>query len=138
VTSLLNAVVQPSERITRFGFERKHIDPLTLRAKPPLFKKDRRGEVSVMRISGLDESAVWDIAKNHVEPTRGIPAIARADLSAAVPMEWGLQVTPAPPPPEHACIVGWPENDSEEARAKELNIRHRLAEVCRVFPRPPL
>jgi hypothetical protein len=97
VTSLLKARVQPSERITRFGFERKHIDPLTLKAKPPLFKKDRRGEVSVMRTTRLNDSAVWDIARDHVEATRGIPAIARADLSASVPMEFGLQVMPAPP-----------------------------------------
>jgi hypothetical protein len=80
----------------------------------------------------LHEAVIWQLGIDHVEPTRGKPVLARADISVGniedVGKELGfsLRLDANDDPPRHAAIVGWPEKSLAKALCLELAARARL------------
>ncbi len=79
------------------------------------------GEVSVFRINGLSETAIWEIG-GDVGRKRGRTLYARGDTKASDVMKLGLEIRPNEPPPRHADLVGWPENDKPRQKLIALQI----------------
>lgn len=88
-----------------------------------------RGEVSVFRIDGLDEGAVWKIGSNVAlkrEQTLHARGDTKADEIRAIRADEirkvRLDIVPHEPPRRHANIVGWPENDKPRQKIIALQI----------------
>lgn len=128
----LDVRVGENELLSRFIFEKKHIDSVNGRARRGLFRTGPARELSVFRTSAMPETEIWEIARTHVDPGRNAPAIARAEFAAGVPMEFGLAVVSDEPPPRHACVAGWPPGDTDDEVAALHDLQHRLAEATRV------
>ena len=124
----LNSTPDPTETVTRYIFERNHFAPDKARVKPKAFEPasaDKR--TSVFRVIELTDEQIWDLGAEYVEPLRGRPSLARADLSIAKITRLGLQVNPSEPPPRHADIAGWSdEKDANMSKAQELAAEARL------------
>jgi hypothetical protein len=80
-----------------------------------------RGEVSVFRVDGLSEAAIWGIG-NDVAKKRERTLYARSDTRALDVTKLGVKVVPSEPPPRHANLVGWPENDKPRQKLIALQI----------------
>ncbi len=80
-----------------------------------------RGEVSVFRINGLSEIAIWEIGSD-IARKRDRTLYARGDTKAFDVMKLGLEILPDEPPPRHADLVGWPENDKPRQKLIALQI----------------
>ena len=96
--------------LTRFLFESNEFSGAI--AKPKAFKPNfdagrQRHEHSVFRTKDMNESAVWQVAGEHVEPVRK-RVIAFANIPALEVINAGLRVETDEPPPLHSVIVGWP------------------------------
>ena len=107
--------VDPSEHVSRFlinGDIRSSDNTVRHRAFLPSASKL---EISVFRISDLLEDAIWALAVEKVEPTRG-KVIGRGDLTVSTIMGEGLRVRPDQnATSRHADIVDWPAD--RDARA---------------------
>ena len=79
------------------------------------------GEVSVFRTEGLEETAIWDIGSS-VAAKRERTLHARGDTKASEIMKLGLKISPSEPPPRHANLVGWPENDKPRQKLIALQV----------------
>lgn len=112
----------PEETTARYLFERGHFSPENSRVRPRALEPARQDhKTSVYRIVGLPEREVWRLGERHVEPARGKPILARADLSVAAIHSIGLVLEPHEPPVRHANIAGWPgEKDVWKSKAQEL------------------
>jgi hypothetical protein len=80
-----------------------------------------RGEVSVFRIDGLSETAIWEIGSD-VARQRDRTLYARGDTKASDVMKLGLDIRPNEPPPRHADLVGWPQNDKPRQKLIALQV----------------
>ncbi len=112
--------VDPSVTVSRFLIKRDIRQDTGIRHNaflPP----ESNLKVSVFRILELSEQAIWALAVEHVEPSRG-PVIGRGDLVVLTILEECLRVTPdQDPASRHADIVNWPENrDARATIAKVL------------------
>jgi hypothetical protein len=87
--------ISPEESLTRYIFQRNHFTPTIKRVKyAALLPPD--DETSIYRISGFEESVIWDIGLRFVgKEQRGNPK-ARADLFASHVLNNGLDVLPIP------------------------------------------
>lgn len=81
----------------------------------------RHGEVSVFRIDGLDHSAIWEIGID-VAKKRARTLYARGDTGATDVRKVGLDVRPDEPPPRHANVIGWPEDDKPRQKLIALQL----------------
>lgn len=121
--------VSPQESLARYVLQRSHF-----RAdgtiKHNALMPARDGKTSVFRVSGLTDSEIWNIGHDHVVPKRGKPLLGRAEIMAQHVFDSNLGVEADEPPPRHANITGWPEEQSEcILLAQELAAR---AEFCRI------
>ena len=80
-----------------------------------------REEVSVFRIDGLSETAIWEIGSD-VASKRDRTLYARGDTKAFDVIKLGLEIRPNEPPPRHADLVGWPENDKPRQKLIALQV----------------
>ena len=126
-------LVGDDEPVSRFIVDSRHFKPdrvLPKAFEPKLDDERQRSETSVFRTMGIDASDIWKLAERHVEPTRGKPVLARAELHVRDAALESLSVVGDEPPVRHAVIVGWPEGDDEKSRRKligqELASRARL------------
>lgn len=82
---------------------------------------NRNGEVSVFRVAGLNETEIWtiggDVARSVARNLHG-----RAEIEARAVRQKDLDVVPAEPPPRHANIVGWPDNDKSRQKILALEL----------------
>ena len=116
------------EKLARYIFSARHFSREKLRVKAEAFMPSR-GEVSVFRIDGLGENAIWEIG-NDVARKRVQTLYARGDtrtndirsIRVDDPMKTTLDVVPHEPPPRHANIVGWPENDKPRQKVLALQV----------------
>ena len=113
------------EKLARYIFSARHFSREKLRVKAEAFMPSR-GEVSVFRIDGLDEEAIWEIG-NDVALKREQTLYARGDTKAndirnIQDEEIRLDIVRDEPPPRHANIVGWPENDKPRQKVLALQI----------------
>lgn len=83
--------------------------------------EDKR--LSVFRVLGLDEHAIWVLGGS----LRTQPLLGRADIAAATVRETGLALDADDIPPRHANITGWPDDNSAiKLKALELSERAHL------------
>jgi hypothetical protein len=87
-------------------------------------------ETSVFRISHLKDDEIWDIGQREVIRNSGRRLHGRADIILSKVLENGLSISPDDPPPRHANIVGWPDEESKQkmiaiALAAEAQLRLR-------------
>ncbi len=123
--------VSEQEKLSRFIFSRSHFSPTKGEVKfgafiPPKGSKD----LSVYRISTLDDEAIWEIGLTEVQRAQGLKA--RADLLAKVVFDIGLEVVPETSTHAlHANITPWSDDEVErKSLATELALKSRLV----IFP----
>ncbi len=80
-----------------------------------------QGEVSVFRVDGLIAAQIWEIG-DEIAEQRARTLYARSDIKAGEVGRNGLDILPAEPPPRHANIVGWPENDKPRQKLMALQL----------------
>lgn len=73
-----------------------------------------KGETSVFRVSGISDIEIWHIGEKYVVSSQNKPLFGRADITASIIMDNGLDVIPQEPPVKHANIIGWPEDKSKQ------------------------
>lgn len=113
--------VDPSENVSRF-LVKGDIRAQDNVIKPTVFLPSASNlEVSVFRTYDLSEQAIWALAVENVEPSRG-RVIGRGDLTVSTIIEESLRVRPdQDSASKHADIVNWPENrDARATIAKVL------------------
>lgn len=108
--------ISPTEPLARYIFQKGHFSSSHGRVKYGAFMPaPNNRETSVYRISGLNDTEIWDIGNNFVSKLRSIPLLGRADILTSKVLNKGLKVKPAPEPhPRHANITDWPEKSSEQ------------------------
>jgi hypothetical protein len=116
----LAAVVQDRENLSRFIFSRRHFSQQPARVKAEAFMPDS-GEVSVFRVDHLAETEIWRIGSSVVR-RESRTLHARGDILAHDVKRNSLDVVPSEPPPQHAAIVGWPENDKGRQKLIALEL----------------
>ena len=119
------AAIGDDEKLARYIFSARHFSREKLRVKAEAFMPSR-GEVSVFRIDGLGEAATWEIGSD-VAMKREQTLYARGDTKTDEIRkirvdEIRLEIVPDEPPPRHANIVGWPENDKPRQKIIALQI----------------
>ena len=134
--------VSLGETLTRFIRYNSHFSVVTNRVKPDAFLPHRkRIDVSVFRISGLNDSAelskneVWEIGREYVQ-TEERPIKARADLLAAIVYQNNLEVVPDEPPQKHANITPFPAENSPTDRKTRRSIATKLANASKLVVLP--
>jgi hypothetical protein len=80
-----------------------------------------KGEVSVFRVDRLTGPQIWKIG-TEISEERHRTLYARGDTRAREVRKVGLDVSPMEPPPRHANIVGWPENDKPRQKLIALQV----------------
>lgn len=129
--------MSPSEPLSRFIFSSGHVKAGGSQAKwRAFYLKPTDKDVSIARIEGLDEESIWALG-DETGAERQQRAIARADITRSKVQAMRsdvaprIDVVPDPPPPSHALIVNWPDQD--EARRAICMV---LAAEASAVPRP--
>lgn len=116
----LGAVVNGNENLSHFIFSKREFSRQPRRVKAEAYMP-RKGEVSVFRIDGLGDSLIWRIGA-ELAHKRKRTLYGRGDTRTRSVRQAGLDVLPAEPPPRHANIVGWPENDKPRQKLLALQL----------------
>ncbi len=119
-------LINPLEDLTKFIFNKSQFSSSNKRVKYSVFIPPSNRRLSVFRVVGLSETAVWEIG-NDVGTERELTLLARADIKVSSVTKIGLEIDADDIPPRHANIVGWPAEDSEiKLRAMELAEKAKL------------
>jgi hypothetical protein len=113
-------IVGANEILSRYIFSTRYFSRSPLRVKAEAYMPSR-GEVSVFRINGLSEIAIWEIGSD-IARKRDRTLHARGDTKASDVMKLALEILPNEPPPRHAALVGWPENDKARQKLIALQV----------------
>jgi hypothetical protein len=116
----LQSVVGDNEKLARYIFSTRHFIRQPPRVKAEAYMPSR-GEVSVFRIDGLNQTAIWGIG-NDIAAKRERTLYARGDTKAGQVRKLGLDIRPYEPPPRHANVVGWAENDKPRQKIIALQL----------------
>ena len=119
---MLQTIVNPSERISRFILNSKHISSSGHPKSAVFIPSKRTKDISVYRTSDVPEVEIWDIASQYVEKLREDQkkVLARADLPAKNYFDASLQFDPNGYPHKlHANVINWP---SEEMEIKRMSV----------------
>ncbi|MDQ3174318.1 MAG: hypothetical protein M3Q91_11530 [Acidobacteriota bacterium] len=81
----------------------------------------KEGQVSVFRVDRLTAVQIWRIG-DEIAEERNRTLYARGDIQARQVTRNGLDILSEEPPPRHANIVGWPENDKPRQKLMALQI----------------
>lgn len=107
--------IKSDELLARYLFSNRHFAKTTGRVKPGAFLKPPKDEyLSVYRISGISESAIWELGQEYAAKPSKRKLVARGDVSVSDVLAQDLTVTDEQPQPRHAGIRGWPLNKSSE------------------------
>lgn len=111
---MLHQATDETDGVSRFIFDRKHFAPENHRVKPRALEPGHADNMtSVYRTGGLQEGDIWQLSIAYVEPDRGKPTLARADLRVSAITRLNLRVIADNTPPRHANIADWPTDRSE-------------------------
>jgi hypothetical protein len=108
------------EMLSRFIFQSNHFN--LKGPKPGAFLPSaNKTQISMMGIDDLSEDEIWPLG-DIVGEGRGLPTIARADISAESINDCGLSILPDPQPhPRHVNVTGWPiPKEEKKSVALEL------------------
>jgi hypothetical protein len=100
--------VREEETLARYLYGKSHFRTSTNTVKHHAFMPPSDKKVSVFRTDGLVEEEIWALGEN----LRAEAMAARADITVLNVKATGLGVDPDEPPARHACIVGWPHDES--------------------------
>ena len=114
------AAIGDDEKLTRYIFSTRHFSRQSPRVKAEAYMPNR-GEVSVFRIDGLNQAAIWKIG-GDVAMKRERTLYARGDTKVNDARKVGLDILQDEPPPRHANLVGWPESDKPRQKVIALQI----------------
>lgn len=118
--SSLPSLIAANETVSRFILSRRHFS-----LQPPRIKAEaympRQGEVSVFRTEGLREPQIWSIGSEIAQSAKRT-LHARGDTVVHEVRQIGLDILKAEPPPRHANIVSWPENDKPRQKLIALQL----------------
>ena len=123
--------VQPQEMLARYIFSQSQFSKTQGRIKAGAFLPPRNLELSVTRHRDASEAKVWalgiDAAQQSERTLHG-----RADTLALTYQSQELRTNADPQPenPNHAIVVGWPEDDKP---AQKL-IAQQIAAVAKFVP----
>lgn len=102
--------IDDNESLGRYLLSRRHFSSQKNIVKPSAFMPPPNLHVSIFRIKGLDENAIWNIGENEVikktQPTKTL--YGRAEIISLAVKLVGLEVAPDDSPPRHSNIKGWP------------------------------
>jgi hypothetical protein len=112
ITGIAALSVSDDEMLARFILFRDHIRSDDT-VRPDAFIPYRYIELSVTRHLGLSDSEIHGLGK-EVAAEREKEYHGRADLKAAVARANRLNVVSSEPPRNHANIIGWPAEKSEQ------------------------
>lgn len=112
-------VVSSDERVARFIYHKGDWSKQPIpKPKTKVFmpeKYEGQWETSVCGLAATSEQRIWEIANQTRSPLK---ALARADLIVSAIEEVGLRTVSAPDLkknyPEHAVIVGWPDEKEKQ------------------------
>ena len=105
----------PSEKITRYLFQRGYYAPKYRRVKYNAFLPAPDGKTSVYRITSLASHQIWDIGKRYVAEERKKTLLGRGHIIASDVLILGLEIKPDTEIHlRHANIAGWPTKKSEK------------------------
>jgi hypothetical protein len=110
----LDETVSADENITRFINQKAYFRSNgTVRHNA--FMPNRDGEVSVYRISEIDDSEVYAIGTKYFAEITGKPLMGRADIIVSEVFKHDLRIQPHQDPhPRHASICGYPDEKPEQ------------------------
>lgn len=115
--------IKNNEPLARYILESSQFSRLKNIVKPSAFMPAPNLQLSVFRIEGLDQKAIWELGEKEVV-SRIIPIktlYGMAKLLALSAKSAGLRIDPDDTPPRHANIIGWPkEKDEQKIIAIEL------------------
>ena len=127
--------VDSQEMLARYVFSKSHISREKRRIKPNAFMPPMNLELSVTRHRDTTEAEIWTIGDDTAAKTNRT-LYARGDVLTATYCSQKLQVLAAPElsmnNPNHANVVGWPENDKAAVKL----IAMELAAVANFVPAP--
>ena len=116
----LKASISEEEKVARYIFSRSHFSRKSLRVKAEAYMPNG-GEVSVFRTNGLDEATIWGIGSDLAKKRERV-LYGRGDTIVSEIRKASLHIRSEEPPPRHANIVGWPENDKPRQKILALQI----------------
>ncbi len=104
--------VEDNETLARFIFYARYIrNNKTVRENA--FIPYPHQSLSVTRHTGLNETDLWDIGKN-IATELILQLYGRADICANIVRRKRLKIEPTATPRNHANIIGWPTEKSEQ------------------------
>ncbi len=111
----MDEAVSADENITRFINQKAYFRPGDRSVKHNAFMPNRDGEVSVYRITGIDDSEVYAIGTEYFAEITGKPLMGRADIIASEILRHELSIqSHQDPHPRHANIIGFPDEKSKQ------------------------
>ena len=115
--------IKNNETLSRYILNSNQLSRLKNIAKPSAFMPTPNLQLSVFRIKGLEQNAIWEIGEKEVaskiKPIKTLYGMAKI-LSLSVKSA-GLIIDPDDTPPRHANIIGWPQKkDKQKMIAIEL------------------
>jgi hypothetical protein len=120
---LHRSAVCPEEPLTHYLFSRGtefSVTDGTARLKAAGLIPFKYVELSVYRVTGLDNRLIWKIGDVFVGSLRRRPVVARAMFPASLIRD-PLRVVSKEPPPRHADILTWPaEKNLQLSMAQQL------------------
>jgi len=120
--------VNPSEPIGRYLFQSNRFSTEQSRVKYTAFLPPPSLRLSVFRLTGLSENAIWKIGGRIIRESKSFKKFyGVAEIVASTAQNLYLCIKPDKTPPRHANIVGWPEEKSERLLiAKEIAASAKL------------
>ena len=118
----LPSTLSGGESLARYLTHRNHYNELTSSVMPGAFDPPPDLRLSVFRIDGLSDLEVWENGQVNVIDRMLQPRslYGFADIKVVEVQATSLTVDPDNTPPRHACIVGWPEGESNKSKRKLL------------------
>ena len=115
----LSSNAEPTERITRYIFNRQFIK--TSYVEYGAFMPPDDGALSVARTELMSEDQVWQLGETSVRGTRQESLKGRADIKAQDFIDEDLSlIADGTPFKEHVSVVGWPDQESAILLKAEL------------------
>lgn len=118
----LPSTLSGSESLARYLTQSNHYNLQTYSVMPRAFEPPSDLRLSVFRINGLSDLEVWKNGQVNVidKMPQPRPLYGFADIKVLEVQATNLTVDPDDTPPRHACIVGWPEGESNKSKRKLL------------------
>lgn len=134
-------MIAPNEVLSRFILTRSHLDwsnPDYPRLRPEALMPHPHVELSVFRTSALSMETVKNLgesvaAERSETDKRQVVLQGCGEIENSHVLAAGLNTIPAEPPPNHACIIGWPKlsANKKEDKSRQKSIAQRLISETR-------